>query len=251
MRHQYVNLVHVIHAELQLIERMSGKLNAFRESIHLCEAAIRAFGERNTALGFRDDLIEFRSRIVSPVAAFEAPDADDLDIADIDDARNVLMSLIDAADVRVQEILARHGIDRPWQAFDFATIAGVGDPAPESPSATDRAVGGALLQAPAGFAPALARLVRCVGDKTPARLRVDASGRSTTVSVITPGAALPGSEFTTCEPVDYELLRSDPDQASKLALLGAYFVVLPSGCVEFTSSESHNDTLLLTVRPVA
>ena len=63
--------------------------------------------------------------------------------------------------------------------------------------------------------------------------------------------SLPGFEFTEITRIDYELLRSDPDQAAKLAVLGIYFIVLRHGGVSYSTTDSPNDTLLVTVNPVA
>ena len=111
-RHGFVNLINVVHAELQLIERMVDAPGALRDSIRLAEAASRAFREKRVAERYIGDLSRFAASIDSSVRALLDRSAES-DTDDVVEAVAILSSVLDDADLRVQEAIARHGLVRP------------------------------------------------------------------------------------------------------------------------------------------
>jgi len=107
--HSFANLMNVVHAELQLLERMTGPDAGLRPTIRLCEAATWSFKDRETAVEHGPALSEFRSRVQADIARVQAvPEYE----KDAEEARHIIRQVIDNSDLRVQEMLARHEIDR-------------------------------------------------------------------------------------------------------------------------------------------
>ncbi len=117
--HGFANLMNVVHAELQLLERMSGPDAGLRPNIRLCEAATRSFKDRETASEHGSALSEFKSRVQADLARVQAMPAYE---QDAEEARHIIREVIDNADLRVQEMLARHRIHRPARVHDGETV---------------------------------------------------------------------------------------------------------------------------------
>ena len=117
--HSFANLMNVVHAELQLLERMSGPNAGLRPSIRMCEAASWSFKDRETAAEHGTALSEFKSMVQADLARVQAT----LEYEqDAEEAREIIRQVIDDADLRVQEMLARHGIHRTAQELDGETV---------------------------------------------------------------------------------------------------------------------------------
>ena len=117
--HGFANLMNVVHAELQLLERMSGPDPGLRPSIRLCEAATWSFKDREAASEHGMALAEFRSRVEADLARVQATPAYE---QDAEEAREIIRQVMDDADLRVQEVLARHEIHRPTRVHDGETV---------------------------------------------------------------------------------------------------------------------------------
>jgi hypothetical protein len=117
--HSFANLINVVHAELQLLERMSGPDAGLRPSIRLCEAATWAFKDKTAAAEHGPALVEWRSRIQADLARVQISAAYE---QDGEEARDIIRQVLDDADLRVQEMLARHEIPRPARVQAGATI---------------------------------------------------------------------------------------------------------------------------------
>ena len=111
-RHGYVNLINVVHAELQLIERMVDAPGALRDSIRLAEAASRAFREKRVAERYVTELSLFAASIDASITAL-LDRSQSSTSSDVVEAVAILASVLDDADLRVQETIARHGLARP------------------------------------------------------------------------------------------------------------------------------------------
>ncbi|MBU8913439.1 MAG: hypothetical protein KOO61_05400 [Spirochaetales bacterium] len=113
--HSFANLMNVVHAELQLLERMSGPDAGLRPNIRLCEAAAWSFKDPEAAAEHGLALAEFKSRVQADLARVQAtPEYEQ----DAKEARGIIRQVIGDADLRVQETLARHGIHRPTRVCD-------------------------------------------------------------------------------------------------------------------------------------
>jgi hypothetical protein len=117
-RHSFVNLVNVVHAELQLIERMAEIPGALRSAIHLAEAASRAFKEPRVARRHLDELTRFAELIESDVEDAMRSAGELASDEGVVEARSILAGVLEDANLRVQEVIARHAIERPLRAFD-------------------------------------------------------------------------------------------------------------------------------------
>ena len=117
--HSFANLMNVVHAELQLLERMSGPDAGLRPSIRMCEAATWSFKDREIATEHGPALAEFKSRVQADLARVQAtPEYEQ----NAEEARGIIRQVIDDADLRVQETLARHGIHRAAHIHDGETV---------------------------------------------------------------------------------------------------------------------------------
>jgi len=112
-RHSYVNLINVIHAELQLVERMIDAPGALRSTIHLAEAASRAFKELRAARRHLGELVRFGELVESDLAEALAEAGEKADADDVREAASILLEVLPDANLRVQEVIARHRLPRP------------------------------------------------------------------------------------------------------------------------------------------
>ena len=122
-RHSFVNLINVVHAELQLIERMLDAPGSLRSAIHLAEAASRAFKEARVARRHLGELVRFASLIESDLdeTLGEAGDAADDD--DVREACSILHDVLPDAHLRTHEVIARHRLPWPEREFDPTELA--------------------------------------------------------------------------------------------------------------------------------
>ncbi len=112
-RHSYVNLINVVHAELQLIERMIGAPGALRSAIHLAEAASHAFKEARAARRHLAELARFAELTESDLQEALDGAGGDADDGDVREAVAILREVLPDAHIRVQEVIARHRLPRP------------------------------------------------------------------------------------------------------------------------------------------
>lgn len=117
-RHGYVNLINVVHAELQLIERMLDAPGSLRSTIFLAERASRAFKEPAFIDGHEESLCRFRATVNAAVVAARDEHDPKMQNSDVAEAVEILDSVIADAACRVQEVLARHRIRRPIEEHE-------------------------------------------------------------------------------------------------------------------------------------
>jgi hypothetical protein len=112
-RHSYINLINVVHAELQLVERMIEAPGSLRSTVHLAEAASRAFKEPRVARRHAAELARFGDLIESDLAEALAEVGAAADANDVREAVGVLLDVLPNAHLRVHEALVRHTVPRP------------------------------------------------------------------------------------------------------------------------------------------
>jgi hypothetical protein len=122
-RHSFVNLINVIHAELQLVERMIDAPGALRSTIHLAEAASRAFKEVRVARRHLEELVRFAELVESDLDEALAEAGDKAHADDVLEARGILLDVLPDADLRVQEVVARHHLPRPLIEYRSAELS--------------------------------------------------------------------------------------------------------------------------------
>lgn len=122
-RHSYVNLINVVHAELQLIERMVGAPGALRSAIHLAEAASRAFKEARVARRHLGELVRFAELTEADVQETLESAGASADGEDVREAVGILREVLPDAHLRVQEVIARHRLPRPVSSQGIARIS--------------------------------------------------------------------------------------------------------------------------------
>ena len=124
-RHSFVNLINVIHAELQLVERMVGAPGSLRSAIHLAEAASRAFKESRVARRHLGELVRFASLIESDLEETLAEAGEAAHEDDVREACSILRTVLPDAHLRVHEVVARHRLPWPERAFDPADLTAI------------------------------------------------------------------------------------------------------------------------------
>lgn len=112
-RHSYINLINVVHAELQLIERMIEAPGRLRECVRLAEYASRAFKDREVACEHVESFTLFGESIDRAVSSAVAESGTTGDSDDVREAVGILDSVLADAQCRLHEVLARHGVARP------------------------------------------------------------------------------------------------------------------------------------------
>ena len=124
-RHSFVNLINVIHAELQLVERMVDAPGSLRSAIHLAEAASRAFKESRVARRHLGEFVRFASLIESDLEETLAEAGEAAHEDDVREACSILRTVLPDAHLRVHEVVARHRLPWPERAFDPADLTAV------------------------------------------------------------------------------------------------------------------------------
>jgi hypothetical protein len=122
-RHSYVNLINVIHAELQLVERMIDKPGSLRDTVLLSEAASWGFTDVEVARKHLPELIRFGDIVERDLGAALATASTSATESDVDEARSILSDVLPDAHLRVQEMIARHRLERPPRAVDVRSLA--------------------------------------------------------------------------------------------------------------------------------
>lgn len=112
-RHSYVNLINVVHAELQLIERMIGAPGALRSAIHLAEAASHAFKEARVARRHLAELARFAELTEADLQETLESAGVCAEGGDVREAVGILRDVLPDAHLRIQEVIARHRLPRP------------------------------------------------------------------------------------------------------------------------------------------
>lgn len=163
--HGYANLLNVVHAELQLLERMSTPGPALRPVIRLCEIAARAVKHRSLAVEHCGALTEFKSRIRTALSHLDIQARYENDASE---ACGIIEQVIDSADLRVQETVARHAVPRPAErhgAREAESLLGA-----IAPSAEIRVTADLLV--PHGIPEAVGRLAAVLAETGPVRVEV-------------------------------------------------------------------------------
>jgi hypothetical protein len=118
-RHSYVNLINVVHAELQLVERMLDAPGSLRSAIHLAEAASRAFKESRVARRHLGELATFGALVESDLQETLDAAGDAAEDRDVREACAILRDVLPDADLRVHEVVARHRL--PWPEHEHTS----------------------------------------------------------------------------------------------------------------------------------
>lgn len=123
-RHSFVNLINVVHAELQLIERMAEVPGSLRSAIQLAEAASRAFKEARVARRHIAELARFGDLITADVEDAMRGAGELAEDEGVVEARAILNGVLWDAHLRVQEVIARHETPRPVRLYLREELAG-------------------------------------------------------------------------------------------------------------------------------
>ena len=117
--HSFANLINVVHAELQLLERMCGPDSNLRPTIRLCEAATWSFKDPDAAAEHGEALTEFRTRVQTDISRVQAiPKYEQ----DAEEARGLIREVLNDVDLRTQQLLTYHGITRTMTLHDARTV---------------------------------------------------------------------------------------------------------------------------------
>jgi hypothetical protein len=233
--HSYANLINVVHAELQLLERMSTPESGLRPVIRLCEIAARAFRQRQVAEEYLEALTEFRSRILRELSRVPIQPRYERDAAE---ARTILDQVLPDAELRVQELIARHMLRRPlkrWSSRDAESL--ISAIAPKA----DVVISGELA-VPHGTLDALARLAAEIagGD---ARISGGESADGSSVIELHAGSPASPADFPVGPPPSFEEAGVQRPLPALFALL--YYLVATNGTI--TANPAGNPLLRLAV----
>ena len=128
-RHSFVNLINVVHAELQLIERMAEAPGSLRSAIHLAEAASRAFKEARVARRHLVELSDFARLVESDVDEALRLAGDLAEDEGVTEACAILRGVLGDAHLRVQEVVARHAITHPSRTYGAGELISIAEEA--------------------------------------------------------------------------------------------------------------------------
>jgi signal transduction histidine kinase len=107
--HSFVNVLNVIHSELQLMERILDARGSFADLIKTSESIVRSFSDPGRVKEQAAVLEEFTKKLRAALA--ERPVShvagDPAKEAEVEEVVNVINEVIDVAEVRVHELLAR------------------------------------------------------------------------------------------------------------------------------------------------
>jgi hypothetical protein len=167
-RHSYINLINVVHAELQLIERMIDAPGALRDSIRLAEAASRAFKDRESAEQYAGPFSTFASDIQGTVEQLLSNSGEPGRSADVMEAVEILQSVLADAQCRINEVLTRHEVNRPVEDLSIECLQN------EISKITGEqvAVHGESWSAPVGFSRAIEDLLIKAFARAPSSTRI-------------------------------------------------------------------------------
>lgn len=246
-RHSYVNLINVVHAELQLVERMIDAPGSLRSAINLAEAASRAFKEVRVTRRHLHELVRFADLIESDLHEMleEAGAAGEED--DVREAAAILLDVLPDAHLRVQEVISRHGVRRPPREYEWSTLETlVGERGGE----IDREGDGRRLTLPEGLEHALRQAVSAERPTRVERVRIDAGEP---VRVTMNGVAAHGS-------LDPLLRRLRPSELhGEIATAGATlrgiallcYYTAPDGAVLLERSDDPGDSRFVVTAELA
>jgi len=165
-RHGYVNLINVIHAELQLVERMLEMPGSLRSAIRLCETAAESYRDHRLALREARDLETFAHLVRTDLLDITREAAGSI-TDDVTEAVSIIEEVLTDADLRVQETLAIHGVNRPCEVRTFGSFASdVSGSRPATIRMTATDPRNDEIEVPYRFAETLGRLVRSLAGLT-------------------------------------------------------------------------------------
>jgi len=114
--HSFTNLINVIHAELQLLERMCEPETGLKPLIRVCETVVRAFKSESFASGHAGEMSDFPCVVndilerLRPLNEYRR---------DASDAIRMIRNVLDDASLRTQEMFARYSIPRPAVEYSY------------------------------------------------------------------------------------------------------------------------------------
>lgn len=247
-RHSFVNLINVIHAELQLIERMLDAPGSLRSAIHLAEAASRAFKEVRVARRHLDELVRFASLIESDLEETLAEAGDAANDDDVREACSILRDVLPDAHLRTHEVVARHRLPWPEREFDPAALT---DTLAEIGVATSLDVDSPKLRLPDGLDVALAAMANAGRrDASVERIAIEQSD-VTRVSIS--GAASPDYFVPLTNhlrPSELHAILADRGEPLRGTILLAYYAV-PDGSARLATEEASRFSVSVELSPRA
>ena len=218
----YANLLNVVHAELQLLERMSRGDAGLRPMIRLCEIASRAFRSRPIAADHSEALTEFKTRVRTHISALDIEPRYEDDAAE---AVRIIEQVLDDADLRVQEAVARHALPRPREPFDVIEATSLLHAIEPK---LDLEISGEVYL-PHGLLEAVGRLATAFAADGVTLARSEESGEGTYETVVDLRGArrLDPAQIPSLPPPSFQRDGSRRPVPALLALL--YYLVTPNG----------------------
>lgn len=166
--HSFANIINVVHAELQLLERMCKPHADLRPLVRLCETAARAFKSAEVARANSRELAHLKDRVMTLTSELTArPEYR----TDAEDAVRLITEVIDDAELRIYETLARYGTGFAVRTFS-----------PDEFAASVQSGGHATIRVttptnvPVGLPPALGRFAREIATLGAGPVTISASG---------------------------------------------------------------------------
>jgi hypothetical protein len=235
--HSFANLMNVVHAELQLLDRMCLPSPRIGPAISLCETAVKSFRNRQRAQGKGPDLELFRSTVEDATGDLVPRAGHEHDAAE---ALQIIGEVIDDAELRVEELLARYEVPRSWVLEEPDRIrATILETAGDADGLVITAPEAANV--PIGMLHAVGRVVRDLRRITDGVIRVEHQPGGPGSRAAPPGVSIHAAGLTREAVPDFssgsvhDTVPVDPLEAS-LTLL--YYCARPGGTVYIHDSGS-------------
>lgn len=124
--HGFVNAVHVVHVQAQLLARLLDDRSAMSGTVRLCELATSASRDRRTAEANVDALVSFGSVVLDEVAIAVASlsHAGEETVRELREIVEILATGLVLAELRIQELLYELGIETRWEELRVEDFVG-------------------------------------------------------------------------------------------------------------------------------
>ena len=251
-RHGYVNLVNVVHAELQLIERMAELPGSMKSAIRLCETAADAYREERVALRNARDLEVFARLIADDIAAALAETSDLAARSDIGEAVAIIDEVIPDVDLRVQETLAIHQVPRPNEVRTFGSFAQqLAEAGPDRLELrTTRAI--SEIEIPYRFAETLGRLLTTLdgaGPDSEDPIIAEIDSTPETLRIVISGSFDPDPLLPLTQEIRPGILMANAELNRDVIRAGllTWYLVLPDGVITLTRDEDGRRSIMVTI----
>ena len=117
--HSFLNVISVIRLQLETLQMLSGSANFLDHIIHITDYLTEKIQKGDHKVFFPENIRSYQQKVLKDIDKFETLEKDSRLLAEIDDARTILLEIFKVMDIRSDELHRKTQNPNKWESYSI------------------------------------------------------------------------------------------------------------------------------------